>query len=172
MTTPNPKALTASEKGELNDVLGERGEKIAYLALTDYAGGNKPLFRPAFLGAKWPTIDYYVELESDEDHIPVALFQVKTTHESLDAGSNSLTIPYFEQKDATRLTQIPLPAYVLGVSEPSRKVFVRAVSAADKGMSTIPVGYELNAENLQSLHAEITAHWKANTLTKIKSKFI
>jgi hypothetical protein len=171
MNTPNPEVLTASEKGELNDVLGERGEKIAYLALTDYAGGNKPLFRPAFLGAKWPTIDYYVELDSEDDLIPVALFQVKTTHNNLDKSCNSLNIPYFNQEDATRLTQIPLPAYVLGVSEPSRRVFVRAVSVAAKGMATISEEYELNTANLKVLHAEISEHWKNNKFTKIQSKF-
>ena len=44
------------ERGELMNILGERGEKVAYLALTDYAGGKKPFIRPAFLGEKCPSM--------------------------------------------------------------------------------------------------------------------
>jgi len=35
MKKTKKRTLTDTEKGELMDVLGERGEKIAYLALTD-----------------------------------------------------------------------------------------------------------------------------------------
>jgi hypothetical protein len=48
---------------ELKDVTGFRGEKIVELCLTDYRTFAKPLFRPGFLGEKWPSIDFYVELE-------------------------------------------------------------------------------------------------------------
>ena len=47
---------------ELNDITGFRGEKIVELCLTDYSDFPKPLFRPGFLGDKWPAIDFYVEL--------------------------------------------------------------------------------------------------------------
>jgi hypothetical protein len=51
-------------KTELVDVIGSRGEKIVELRLTDYEGFPGPLFRPGFLGDKWPGIDFYVELEA------------------------------------------------------------------------------------------------------------
>ena len=101
--------------------LVKRGEKIAYLALTDYAGGKKPLMRPAFLGQKWPTIDYYAELEGDNKQTPVALFQVKTTGKGVDKAKKSLPIK-LKKEDAKRLARIPLPAYVIGVCELSRRV--------------------------------------------------
>ena len=46
----------------LQEVTGFRGERIVELCLTDYQAFSKPLFRPGFLGDKWPTIDFYVEL--------------------------------------------------------------------------------------------------------------
>jgi Domain of unknown function (DUF4365) len=41
---------------ELRDVTGFRGEKILELCLTDYQNFPQPLFRPGFLGDKWPAI--------------------------------------------------------------------------------------------------------------------
>jgi hypothetical protein len=163
--------LTEAEKGELKDVLGERGEKIAYLALTDYAGGKKPLMRPAFLGQKWPTIDYYAELEGDNKQTPVALFQVKTTGKGVDKAKKSLPIQ-LKKSDARRLARIPLPAYVIGVCETTRRVFVRAIAKGDKGIAAIPLKYELTPAALKALHKEITAHWKANKPQKPQSIFV
>jgi len=65
--------------------------------------------RPAFLGQKWPTIDYYAELEGDTQQTPVALFQVKTTGKGLGKASKSLPIQ-LKKEDATRLARLPLPA--------------------------------------------------------------
>jgi hypothetical protein len=162
---------TSVETGELMNVLGERGEKIAYLALTDYIGGSKPLIRPAFLGEKWPTVDYYAELEGDGKQTPVALFQVKTSGKGLDQKKKSLPIQ-LTKNDAERLARLPIPAYVIGVCETSRKVFVRAVEKKGKGMTTIPSKYKLTPSNLRALHREIVAHWKANTPKDQPSKFV
>jgi hypothetical protein len=159
------------EKGELMNVLGDRGEAMAYLALTDYAGGNKPLIRPAFLGQKWPTIDYYAELEGDNKQTPVALFQVKTTGKGVDKAKKSLPIQ-LKKEDAKRLARLPLPAYVIGVCETTRRVFVRAVAKGDKGIAAIPAKYELTPAALRALHQEIVTHWKANKPQKPKSIFL
>lgn len=159
------------ERGELTNILGERGEKIAYLALTDYAGGKKPLIRPAFLGEKWPTLDYYAELCGDGKQTPVALFQVKTSGKGVNKAKKSLPIK-LTKDDAGRLALLPIPAYVIGVCESSRRVFVRAVAKGGKGIAAIPTCYELTPTNLKALHAEIAAHWKANTPKNPQSSFV
>jgi len=45
----------------LMEVVGFRGEKVVELCLTNYESFAAPLFRPGFLGDKWPSIDFYVE---------------------------------------------------------------------------------------------------------------
>ena len=160
-----------AERGELTNILGERGEKIAYLALTDYAGGKKPLIRPAFLGEKWPTLDYYAELADDGKQTPVALFSVKTTGKGINKATKSLPIK-LTKDDAARLALLPIPAYVIGVCESTERVFVRAVAKGGKGIAAIPIRYELKEKNLKALHAEIAAHWKANTPNHPQSKFV
>ncbi len=47
---------------QLQEITGFRGEKIVELCLTNYESFPKPIFKPGFLGDKWPTIDFYVEL--------------------------------------------------------------------------------------------------------------
>lgn len=49
---------------EIREVTGFRGEKIVELCLTDYKEFARPLFRPGFLGDKWPSVNFYVELQA------------------------------------------------------------------------------------------------------------
>ena len=51
------------------DLIGERGEWITQLALTERVQGSQTLFRPQFLGDKYPTIDLFVELVGDNGEI-------------------------------------------------------------------------------------------------------
>lgn len=43
---------------QLQEITGFRGEKIVELCLTNYESFPKPIFKPGFLGDKWPTIDF------------------------------------------------------------------------------------------------------------------
>ena len=49
---------TVPKLEQLQDVIGSRGEKIIELRLTAYEDFSSPLFQLAFLGEKWPTIDF------------------------------------------------------------------------------------------------------------------
>src|SRR6266536_3524398 len=110
----------------LQDVTGFRGEKIVELCLTDYSAFARPLFRPGFLGDKWPAIDFYVELNGVRGRRPYFLIQSKATAASLAPKAASLKISS-TREDVTRLLQIPGPTYILGVHEPSRRVFAKSV---------------------------------------------
>lgn len=46
----------------LQDTIGLRGESIFFVALTKLYGRPDPLFNPRFLGEKYPSVDYIVEL--------------------------------------------------------------------------------------------------------------
>jgi len=77
---------------ELRDITGFRGEKIIELCLTDYRTLPKQLFRPGFLGDKWPAIDFYVELTAVPGKRIYFFAQAKTTTSSLTAVSTDLMI--------------------------------------------------------------------------------
>jgi hypothetical protein len=154
----------------LNDVVGRRGELAAERVLLTYRDLPEPLFRPGFLDGKWPGIDYYVELLGVPGRTPFFFVQVKATA-SDPGGRDSLTVD-LRKEHVARLLGFPAPTYVLGVHEPSDRVFVRAVHAGRSGgFTTIPVTYELTPANLRVLHDEVAAFWSRPGAKPADSRF-
>ena len=157
---------------ELREVTGFRGEKILELSLTDYQAFPKPLFKPGFLGDKWPAIDYYVELTSVRGKRLYFFAQAKATRTSLVPSQTDLTIST-KKKDIERLLQIPGPTYIFGIHEPSKRVFVRSVHAGVpvKAITRIPFIYELTSNNLRILYDEVRGYWANNSHKPESSNF-
>ena len=145
---------------ELNDITGFRGEKIVELCLTDYSDFPKPLFRPGFLGDKWPAIDFYVELTAVRGKRLYFFVQAKATTSILTEHSTNLSVST-KKKDIDRLLRIPGPTYLLGIHEPSKRVFIRSIHTGTpvKAITRIPLIYELTGVNLIKLHEEVRNYW-------------
>jgi len=148
---------------ELNDITGSRGEAIVELCLTDYRNFAKPLFRPGFLGDKWPTIDFYVELCNVAGSVPYFFAQAKATGKTLTKKSHALRI-LAKKRDIQRLLRLPGPTYIFGIHEPSQRVFVRSVHRGTpiKAMTQIPLTHELTSGNLAVLHNEVRTFWQTH----------
>lgn len=144
----------------LQDVTGSRGEHIVELCLTDYSRFSAPLFRTAFLGDKWPALDFYVELRTAGGAGMFFFGQAKATAKSIKPGARVLSISA-DKDDVDRLLLVPAPTYILGVHEPSKRVFARAVhqGTPSKAITSIPLTHELTSTSLQILHDEVVAHW-------------
>jgi hypothetical protein len=157
---------------QLRDVTGFRGEKIVELRLTDYKSFSKPLFRPGFLGDKWPAIDFYVELTAVRGKRLYFFVQVKATSGRLIRTSKDLKISTKKQ-DIDRLLRIPGPTYLLGVHEPTERVFVRSVHTGVpvKAITKIPLRYELTAANLRVLYNEVRNYWSTTRHKPTSSVF-
>ena len=157
---------------ELRDVIGYRGEKILELRLTDYMGVGKSLFRPGFLGDKWPAIDFYVELNAVRGRRPYFFGQAKTTSSPLTPESTHLNISA-RKKDVERLLRVPGPTYIFGVHEPSQRVFVRSVHTGTLGraITRIPLANELTVTSLETLHREVRDFWSTNDHKPASSVF-
>lgn len=157
---------------ELRDVTGFRGERIIELCLTEYESFPGPLFRPGFLGDKWPAIDFYVELTDVKAGRLFFFGQAKATATVLKPGSTLLHIAT-DRDDIERLIQIPAPTYVFGVHEPTKRVFARAVHANTprKAITRIPIANELTTFNLLKLRDEVAEHWSQTSKKPTKSVF-
>lgn len=143
----------------LQDVTGYRGEKMVELCLTDSSQFAEPLFRPNFLGEQGPTIDFYVELMGVGGKRPFFWAQAKATKGKLTRKGVHISS---KKKDIAGLLEIPGPTYVLGVHEPTHRVFARAVheGTAARAITRIPLTHELTPVNLQRLYNEIRAYWQ------------
>jgi hypothetical protein len=142
----------------LQDVTGFRGEKMVELCLTDYSAFPAPLFRPGFLGDKWPAIDFYVELNSVPGRRPYFLVQTKSTTAAIGGGLSISST----RKDIARLLEIPGPTYILGAHVPTGRVFAKSVHAgvAVKAITRIQLTHELTSRNLRRLYDEVRTHWQ------------
>lgn len=120
------------------------------------------LFRLAFLGDKWPAIDFFVELLGVSAKRPYFHVQVKSTTAPLPTSARSLKISC-PKRDVTRLLEIPGPTYLLGVHEPTRRVFAKSIhlGVAPKAVRRIESVNELHPANLQCLHDEVQAYWRS-----------
>lgn len=158
---------------DLREVTGFRGEKIAELCLTEYLPFAKPLFRPAFLGDKWPAIDLHVELEGISGKRPYFLVQTKSTALRLMSNDRSLRISS-TAADVRALLGIPGPTYILGVHEPSRRVFAKSVHAgvAPRAITRIELAHELTPTNLRRLYNEVRDYWRSTTHKPSTSVFV
>jgi hypothetical protein len=147
----------------LIEVVGFRGEKVVELCLTNYESFAAPLFRPGFLGDKWPSIDFYVELRTVRMRTPYFFGQAKATRSRLLKSSPNLRIST-KRRDVERLLRIPGPTYIFGVHEPSMRVFIRSVHQGTRlrAITTIPITHELTARNLRALHTEVRRFWEGN----------
>lgn len=156
----------------LHDVTGFRGEKIVELCLTNHESFPGPLFLPAFLGEKWPAIDFYVELTSIKNQRPYFFVQTKSTSAPIRPNAKQLGIST-KKADVPRLLRIPGPTYIFGVHEPSQRVFVRAVHAGIqiKSINSIPLSNELNSANLVALQDEVRDFWKSTSFKPQTSVF-
>lgn len=144
------------------NVIGDRGELIFELAITYYAQFQKPLFRPGFLGEKWPTVDYYIELLDVPDAQPFFFVQVKTSTSPIRAGANKLKVSV-EMTDCERLYRIPAPTYIVGVHETTGKAYILSLHDKPiKGIYSIPLKHELTPDNLKILHNEVRDFWKSS----------
>ena len=148
-------------QADIIEATGARGEKIVELCLTDFQTSKRPLFRLAFLGDKWPTIDFYAELRAARDHTPYFLAQVKATTRRLSPQSLRISV---KNIDVARLLRIPGPTYIFGVHEPSKRVFVKSVhlGVPKHAITRISLQNELTPDRLRDLYEEVRKFWKTS----------
>lgn len=148
----------STRRGHLRDAIGDRGEKIAHLAITDFQTTTEPIFRAGFLGEKWPTFDFYVESTAAVEFRPYFFVQVRSTEKPIDGR-----LPVFASTQSIgRMKELPGPSYLFGVHTPSRRVFVKAIHAfaESEAVNGIALRNELLPGTLQLLHDEVRQFWE------------
>jgi hypothetical protein len=162
----------ATRKALLRDIVGSRGENKLELCLTDYEHYDFPLFKPGFLGDKWPVVDFYVELLRSRQKC-FFFAQAKATSSNL--GPNDAFIRISSKRgDIRGLKKIPGPTYIFGIHEPSGRVFIRCVHSRTpiRAITRIPVANELTPARLMTLHQEVRGFWQTNDFKPTTSAFL
>jgi hypothetical protein len=135
-----------------------------------YGDLGYPFFEPHFLGDKFPTIDFLVELVGDPNGRPFFLAQVKSTRRGY-TNERKLRIST-SKRDLRRLASFPLPTYLIGIDERNQMGYILAAdSAFRRGISSMETTYPLQVENLQRLWDEVHTYWSQPSLKFAGSYF-
>lgn len=157
----------------LRDEIGQRGEAIFYVLLTRFYDRNTLIFRPQFLGDKWPAVDYIVELRGHSPTLtPYFFVQVRATRQGYTQKNNRLKIG-FSQSDAHKLAALPAPTYLVGIDEIDEKGYIIAVGQArSSGLSSMSTQFPLNQETQELLWQEVSNYWTKVAPFDLNSKFV
>lgn len=154
--------------------IGVRGESIIVNLLTRPHNAGEPYFRPQFLGDKYPTLDFFVELVGiHHGPTPFFLVQAKTTTRKRTARKGNLPIQV-NTRDMARLMRYPAPTYILGVDDPTEVGYLLAVTAGGPtSISNLPTRYPLSdTAILAALYDEVVQFWTLSGVAFATSRFV
>jgi uncharacterized protein DUF4365 len=155
------------------DDIGDRGQWLFCLLMTQICPGREePFFRPRFLGDKYPTFDYLVELVGSEAYFLFA--QVKATRRGYreSGGARRLRVNV-DREDVRRIVASPVPAYVVGIDEPQSVGYLLSMNEPRQtGLGGLPARHLLDCANLQRLWHEVRNFWASRDMVLTGSHFV
>ncbi|MBY0230645.1 MAG: hypothetical protein K2W96_15270 [Gemmataceae bacterium] len=157
------------------DLIGKRGESIAYsrLTLPREAGSPRPLFALHHLGDKFETLDFLVEL-LDAGRPGLCFFiQVRSTWKPL---TKSRTPPRLRievsEDEVRRMAGWPAPTYLIGVHQGTDRVFIVSVhEGMTEAIPSITTAHELTSLTMKLLWDEVRDYWVARDFPRRTSAF-
>jgi hypothetical protein len=131
------------------------------------------MFRPQFLGDKWPTADFIVELLDARNVKPFFFVQVRTTHFASAVDAERLAIQV-NRNTLSSLGQYPAPTYIAGVDSKKKTCYlISANGEAISGYSSIGRAFSLEDDTvLERLWTEVSGFWPTPSRPKLSSAFI
>lgn len=151
--------------------IGQRGEALFIALLTKPVNGGKFLFRPQFLGEKWPDVDFIVELLDAGARTPYFFVQVKTTREAYTKKDNNLKVQVKLEK-LKKLASYPAPVYVVGIDEVGEKGYIISGRKRwGKSLVSLPTQFPLNESNRKLLWQEVKDFWSIHGVYSTTSQF-
>jgi hypothetical protein len=135
-------------------------------------GRNEPYFRPRFLGEKYPTFDYLVELVGSEAHFFFA--QVRATRQGYRKGRGTRRLRVNVGREGVqRMVASPVPAYLVGIDEPKKVGYLLSMNEPSRaGLGGLPARHRLNCDNLQRLWQEVQNFWASRDMVLAESHFV
>lgn len=157
-----------------SDDLGTRGEALCHLLLTNFCGRSRPYFVPRFLGDKFITFDFLVELTGTSGGTPFFFVQVKTTSTgyTTDKRGNRKLKVRVTRGDLLRMKNYPAPTYVIGIDEATQVGYIVSTNGdCPATLNGLPTTHELNCANLAALWQEVTTYWAVRNMLMPTSRF-
>jgi hypothetical protein len=138
-----------------------------------FCGRSRPYFVSHFLGDKFQTLDFIVELLDADQGTPYLFVQVKTTTQGYTPGKRPKRLKVrLEEDDVLRMRGFPAPTYLAGVDLIEERIFIVSIDETTKGpISGMPTIFPLDCGNLKLLWDEVNTYWKSRDMRMTSSVF-
>lgn len=150
------------------DDVGDRGQLLLGLLLTELCGRESPYFRPRFLGDKYPTFDFNVEVVDNPAYFFFA--QVKATTKGYTKGENRLLVQ-MDQTDVDRMVACPAPTYLIGIDVNMRVGFLLSINEPRTHIASMTTKFKIDPSVLSYLRDEVVEYWKSRDMVLKDSRF-
>lgn len=157
----------------MGNVIGKRGESIFSTIISRYVDEKGFLLDPTFLGEKFPTIDFYVHLLTQNDIKAFFFASVKTTTLGYNPNHSKLKIKV-DGTEITELTKYKIPTYLFGIDENNETGYFVCANHLDttKNLNGISTRFPVNSSNINLLWNEVANYWNnTKEITKFVSHF-
>ncbi|MTJ12085.1 DUF4365 domain-containing protein [Anabaena sp. UHCC 0187] len=153
----------------MRDALGQRGEWLFNILITEFDSDAGPIFKPQFLGDKWQYVDFIVELVGAVSCVPYFFVQVKTTRRGYTKQDNRLNVKV-EKKSVIGIASYPAPTYIVGIDEIQKTGYIVSANGENlKSLSSLSTEFPINKQNREILWNEVNDFWKPYTQNKQKN---
>ena len=159
--------LTPDQIGRLGALIVEIG--FSRPVLGKYKRG---LFRPTFLGDKYPSVDYVIDVITPTGETVGFFFvQVRATMQE-QASETRLGIKVDADK-YERLVALPIPTYLIGVDLTQEAGYIIAASRPrNGGVSSITTKFDLTDDGVRErLYEEVCGFWSQYKKSNFQSEF-
>ncbi|MFN7526763.1 MAG: DUF4365 domain-containing protein [Dolichospermum sp.] len=155
----------------MRDALGQRGELIFSLLMTEFHSDAGPIFKPQFLGDKWQYVDFIVELIGAGSYIPYFFVQVKTTRQGYTKKDNRLNVKV-EKKSVIGIASYLAPTYIVGIDELQEVGYLVSANGENlTSLSNLCTNFPINKQNREILWQEINNFWSQYSPKNLVSQF-
>jgi len=121
------------------------------------------MFRPHFLGEKYPTLDFLVELVGATGSlVPYFFVQAKATTQGFTKRPRNLRV-HVSEVDMRRLVAYTARPYTIGVDAAREEGFIiAAITGGPRRIPSLTTRHPLNQATLQLLYDEVPLFWQTN----------
>jgi hypothetical protein len=156
---------------KMRDALGERGEALFKLLITEFHSDDGPIFKPQFLGDKWQYVDFIVELVGAISYVPYFFVQVKTTRQGYTKKENRLKVK-IKEESVIGIASYPAPTYIVGIDEIKEVAYLVSANGENlKSLSSLSTNVPINKQNREILWNEVSDFWSQYKNKNLASKF-
>jgi hypothetical protein len=136
--------------------------------MAELCGREDPYFRPRFLGDKYPTFNYIVEVVDQ----PAYYFfvQVKATRLEYTKDPVRLRVR-LDQEDVDRMVATPAPSYMVGIDLIGEKGFLLSVNEPRDHVASLTTSFPMDCNALRDLRDEVCAYWASRDMILRGSRF-